>query len=260
MIRINAQYTDYFDNSDPAYPGGKAVDTTNGDAEDGTPIKKDLVNDLNGTRQAIIVDAYGNFQVSNTPDRVGASDVLNALKIIMNNRTAAQITAQYILQKLLTVDGVGSGIDADLFGGHPPEYYQTASAAGYYIKEISGIEAVIPWSEFGINYTQGKNIVVFICAHGSYAEYKDYVSFPYDVQDDGLHIYPKKLQGGKLVGGSPMRKWGTCLWGEGIEHIPGKKWGSFLWGEGLWAASRTVGGDKWGDFEPMKINLLVKEV
>jgi hypothetical protein len=256
MIRINAQYTDYFDNTDPAYPGGKAIDTSNGDSEDGTPYKAEWMNDVDGFHQAAIVEAHGSFQVSGTPDRVGASDILNALKIIMNNRTAAQITAQYILQKLLTVDGVGSGIDADLFGGHPPEYYQRASSAGYYIKDISGVETVIPWSEFGIDYKPQINIVILISAHGLYM---DYVSFPYDVQEDGLHIYPQKLQGGKLVGGTPMRKWGTFKWGEGIEHIPARKWGTFKWGEGLWSASRTIGGNKWGDFEPMKINLLVKE-
>jgi len=256
MIRINAQYTDYFDNTDPTYPGGKAVDTTNGESEDGTPYKADWMNDVNGFHQAAIKEALGTFQVSGMPDRVGASDILNALKTIMNSRTDARVTAQYILTKLLTVDGIGSGLDADLFGGHPPQYYLQASASGFYIKEISGVETVIPWLEFGITYTPQMQLLIFISPHGLY---KDYVSFPCDVQEDGLHIYPQKMQNGKLIGGTPMRKWGSFTWGEGIVFIPGRKWGTFQWGEGMWSAGRTVGGNKWGDFEPMRVNIQIKE-
>jgi hypothetical protein len=61
MIRVNAQYTDYFDNTDQAYPGGKAVDTSSGDAEDGTPYKAVWMNDVNGFHQAAIVEANGVF-------------------------------------------------------------------------------------------------------------------------------------------------------------------------------------------------------
>jgi hypothetical protein len=256
MIRINAAYTDYFDNTDPTYPGGKAVDTTNGEAEDGTPYKADWMNDVNGFHQAAIVDAHGTFQISGSPDRAAASDILNALKTIMDKRAGALVTAQYILAKLLTVDGIGSGVDAALFCGKPPEYYLQASSAGYFIKEISGVETVIPWSEFSITYTPEIKLVIFISPHGLY---KDYVSFPCDVKEDGLHVYPQKLHNGKLIGGTPMRKWGTFTWGEGIIYLPGRKWGTFNWGEGTWSASRTVGGNKWGDFEPMSINIMIKE-
>jgi hypothetical protein len=256
MIKINAQYTDYFDNSDPLYPGGKAVDTSNGDAEDGTPYKADWMNDVDGFHQAAVVEGKGSFQVSGSPDRVGSSDILNALKMIMNKRIVSEVTAERILALLLTVDGAGSGLDADFLGGKPPAYYLTASSSGFLIKLISGAETVIPWLELGVDYSFGKDFIIFISAHGLY---KEFVSFPYDVQDDGLHVFPQKLLNGKLVGGTRMKKWGIGKWGEGTIYVPGRKWGEGLWGDAKWDASRTVGGDAWGGYEPMKINIKIKE-
>jgi hypothetical protein len=256
MIRINAQYTDYFDNTDPAYPGGKAVDTTTGDSEDGTPVKAEWFNDIIGFFQAAIVDALGAFQVSGTPDRVGNSDILNALKTIISGRITNEMTAQRVLALLLTVDGVGSGIDADLFGGYPPEYYKAAASAGFFVKLISGPETVIPWLEMGMEYTPEKVLAVFVSAHGLY---KEFVSFPYDTKEDGLHVFPQRLINGKLVPGTRMKKWGIGKWGEGTIYVEGRKWGEGLWGAAKWDASRTVGGDAWGGFEPMKINIQIKE-
>jgi hypothetical protein len=256
MIRINVSYTDYFDNTDPAYPGGKAIDTSNGESEDGTPVKAAWFNDIIGFFQAAIVDAHGNFQVSGVPDRVGASDILNALKMIMSARITNEVTAQKVLALLLTVDGAGSGLDADLFGGLPPEYYKAASSAGFFVKLISGEETVIPWPEFGIDYAPEKNFVVFISAHGLYREF---ISFPYETRNDGLHVFPQRLINGKLTPGTRMKKWGIGKWGEGTIFVPGRKWGEGLWGAEKWDASRTVGGDTWGGFEPMKINIQIKE-
>jgi hypothetical protein len=259
MIRINSAYTDYFDNTDPTYPGGKAIDTSNDESEDGTPYKSVWMNDVNGFHQAVIVEARGGFQVSGASDRVGDSDILNALKMIMDARTSAQVSPQFILARLLTVDGLGSGLDAALLGGKPPEYYQAAATAGYFIKDISGAETVIPWLELGLQYAPDLRLAIFISAHGSYDIYKDYISFPYDTKPDGLHIYPQRLQGGKLVGGTPMKKWGEGKWGAGAVFISGRKWGVEKWGEGKWSTSRTLGGESWGGFASMKINLQVKE-
>jgi hypothetical protein len=257
MIKINAQYTDYFDNQDPLYPGGKAVDTTSGDSEDGTPYKADWMNDVNGFHQAVIAEGNGGtFTVSGIPDKVGVSDILNALKTIMGKRIENDVTAQKVLSLILTVDGVGSGLDADLFGGHPPSYYQAASSAGFFVKPISGPETVIPWLEIGIAYNSETDVIVFISPHGFY---KEFVSFPYEALVDGLHIYPQKLINGKLVNGTRMKKWGIGKWGEGTIFVPGRKWGEGLWGVGKWDASRTVGGDAWGGYEPMNINLQIKE-
>jgi hypothetical protein len=88
MIKIDEGYTDYYIGDDSAYPGGKAVDTSAGDTEDGTPYKADWMNDVGGFFQAAIVDALGKFTVSGAPDKVGRSDVLNALKIIIHRLIA----------------------------------------------------------------------------------------------------------------------------------------------------------------------------
>jgi hypothetical protein len=256
VIRINAQYTDYYDNTDPAYPGGKAIDASTPNDEDGTPVKADWFNDIGGFLQAVIVDALGAFLVSGVPDRAGASDVLNALKIIIRRLIANDITAQKVLSLLLTVDGAGSGLDADLFGGYPPEYYKAAASAGFFVKAISGEETVIPWTEFGMEYAPEKVLAVFISAHGFY---KEFVSFPYDTREDGLHVFPQRLIDGKLVPGTRMKKWGIGKWGEGSVYVPGRKWGTFQWGAENWSASRTVGGTTWGGCEPMKINIQIKE-
>jgi hypothetical protein len=97
MIKIDEKYTDYFDDTDQHYPGGKAVDTSSGDAEDGTPYKADWMNDVNGFHQAAIVEAFGSFQASGTPDHVGDSDILDALKIIMRRLIDSKVTAQKVI-------------------------------------------------------------------------------------------------------------------------------------------------------------------
>jgi hypothetical protein len=66
--------------------------------------------------------------------------------------------------------------------------------------------------------------------------------------------------GGKLVAGTERKKWGIGKWGEGKVWVPGRKWGEGTWGSGKWDASRFVGGDAWGVYEPMPINIEIKEV
>jgi hypothetical protein len=83
MIKLDEAYDYYVITDDPAYPGGKAVDADVDDAENGTPYKADWMNDIEGFFQAVIVDAYGEFRVSGNPERVGASDLLNAFKTII---------------------------------------------------------------------------------------------------------------------------------------------------------------------------------
>ena len=228
MIRINAQYTDYFDGTDPAYPGGKAVDTSNGDSEDGTPYKATWMNDVNGFHQAAIVEAKGKFEVSNKPDKVGSSEILNAIKTIMNNRIEKIVDPYFILERLSKVDGEGSGLDAALFCGKPPEYYLSAAFAGFHIKNISGIDAVIPWAELGMSYNADSDYIIFISPHGVY---KEFINFPCEAKEDGLHVYPQRFIDGKIVEGTRTIKWGTFKWGE----------------------------VKWGAYDPIKINIQIKE-
>ena len=84
MIKIDQNYTDYRDDSDPKYPGGKAVNATTSEGTDGTPLLADWMNDVNGALQAIFIEAFGNIdKVSGKPDNVQESDVLKAVKEII---------------------------------------------------------------------------------------------------------------------------------------------------------------------------------
>lgn len=88
MIKIDQNYTDYRDDTDPKYPGGKAVDATTSEGTDGTPLLADWMNDINGALQAIFIEAFGNInKVSGKPDNVRESDVLKAIKKITQDYT-----------------------------------------------------------------------------------------------------------------------------------------------------------------------------
>ena len=84
MIKIDENYTDYRDDTDPKYPGGKAVNATASESTDGTPLLADWMNDINGALQAIFIEAFGDInKVSGKPDNVQESDVLKAIKKII---------------------------------------------------------------------------------------------------------------------------------------------------------------------------------
>ena len=88
MIKIDQNYTDYRDDTDPKYPGGKAVNATTAESTDGTPLLADWMNDINGARQAIFLEAFGDMdKVSGNPDNVQESDVLKAIKKIAKDYT-----------------------------------------------------------------------------------------------------------------------------------------------------------------------------
>lgn len=88
MIKIDENYTDYRDDTDPKYPGGKAVNATTSEGADGTPLLADWMNDINGALQAIFIGAFGDInKVSGKPDNVQESDVLKAIKKITQDYT-----------------------------------------------------------------------------------------------------------------------------------------------------------------------------
>jgi hypothetical protein len=93
MIRIDKAYDDQenFISNDSGYPGGKAKDSTDEDAVDGTVIKADLINTIIGFFQALIVEAKGSFQISGQPDKVGNSDLLNAVKKIIELKITPEL-------------------------------------------------------------------------------------------------------------------------------------------------------------------------
>ena len=93
MIKLDVTYSDYVNTTDPKYPAGKAVDASGEENTDGTPLLAKWMNDINGTRQAIIKEAFGDMSgISGVPDDVENSDVLKAIK---------KITQEYTNQKFI---------------------------------------------------------------------------------------------------------------------------------------------------------------
>ena len=87
MIKIDVDYTDYRIDDDPNYPGGKAVDTTTEDSIDGTPYKARWMNDINGFRQALYIEAFGSLDsINNEPDHANESDSVKAIKKILSEK------------------------------------------------------------------------------------------------------------------------------------------------------------------------------
>jgi hypothetical protein len=255
MIRIDHTYDDYVILDDPDYPGGKAKDTSTDDGIDGTKWAAAWFNSILGFFQAAIVEALGSFTVSGEPDKVGNSEILSALKIISTRMADEHLSAALILNRIKTVDGAGSGLDADLLCGYPPGHYLNQGIQ-FYIKEIAGIETIIPPGELNLQYDETKQYPVLVSASGNYPEF---VSFNAEMLPDGVHIRPVKLIDGELVPGTRMKKWGANVWGAGRQYISGKKGGVGLWGDGKWSASRWIGGDTWGGYAPMYINIIIKE-
>lgn len=81
MIKLDTSYSDYVDETDPNYPNGKAIDCSTDESFDGTPILKELVNDVKGALESVVYAAEEKLSgVSGVPDNIAASDFLNALK------------------------------------------------------------------------------------------------------------------------------------------------------------------------------------
>ena len=96
MIKLDVTYSDYVNTTDPKYPAGRAVDASGEENTDGTPLLAKWMNDINGTRQAIIKEAFGDMSgVSGVPDDVENSDVLKALKKIMQGYTNQRFIDYY---------------------------------------------------------------------------------------------------------------------------------------------------------------------
>ena len=108
-----------------------------------------------------------------------------------------------------------------------------------------------------IDYSPEKTYCILITPHGNFP---DVVSMPYETKNDGLHVRPQRLIGGRLIAGTERKKWGTFIWGEGKVWVPGKEWGEAAWGTFKGGASIYVGGDAWGAYESIPINIEIKEV
>jgi hypothetical protein len=107
MIKIDKKYDEQVITNDPAYPGGKAKDATTEEGVDGTKWGADWFNTILGFFTALIVEAYGSFKVSGTPDKVGSSDLMNAIKKIIGNIVQPDIVD--ILAAIVDLQGPNDG-------------------------------------------------------------------------------------------------------------------------------------------------------
>lgn len=84
-----SKYPTQVDNTDPAgYPYGKAKNEgTPGISRDGTPFEKEWVSDVWGLLQSLL--AAASLSPTNTPDKVGASQYLDAIKWLTRNINGA---------------------------------------------------------------------------------------------------------------------------------------------------------------------------
>ena len=81
MNRYDSSYSAYYKEPDEDYPVGSAVNSTNEDSLDGTPILAKFFNDVIGFMQAVFFDVNGkDAQVSNTPETARKSDVWSSIK------------------------------------------------------------------------------------------------------------------------------------------------------------------------------------
>ena len=122
MIKIDSTYSNYYDDTDPAYPGGKAVDAATDEGIDGTPYKADWMNDIEGALQALFVEAFGSITgITGQPDKVGDSDVVRAIQGMIDN----------------------------------------AAAKKFYQFELKGSSNVIPWGDLGRTYNSNVNYLIY---------------------------------------------------------------------------------------------------
>lgn len=82
-INLTQKYPQQVDASTPEYPLGKARNVTSIDDNNATPLDEAWMNDHFGFQQALLAEV--GIVPSGEPDRVGASDYLEAIKTLVTN-------------------------------------------------------------------------------------------------------------------------------------------------------------------------------
>ncbi len=97
------------------------------------------------------------------------------------------------------------------------------------LTDIIGAETVLSWESLNIYWTPEKHFAAFANFAG---KFKDYLPIKSWAEDDGIHIYIRRVEDGVIIDGTPALKWNT------------KKWGEFKWGQDV----------------AVPVNIIVKEV
>jgi len=141
MIRIDKDYTEFRDDNDPNYPGGKAVDAPTPDSIEGTPFMARWMNDVNGFRQAVFQRAFGSLDgVSGKPDHVNDSDTLDAItQMVADLIQEARPTDEYTFV-------IGSNAALAAWANNTPgnDYSRVLVKAGTWEFSIMGVMLGVP--------------------------------------------------------------------------------------------------------------------
>ena len=142
----STKYTGQIDTSDPTgYPYGKARNVVTAGDGTGTPLEKDWVNDLFGFQQALL--ARVGVLPTTTPDKVGASQYLDALKTLFENDGAAKVVAN--------MRNVGANFSSSSAGTafqYLPEFEK------FYAIDFVSPNALVYWSNDCENWTLRKTL------------------------------------------------------------------------------------------------------
>jgi len=104
---------------------------------------QDAINELDAEKQAVLVSGT-NIKTVNGESLLGAGDLTNLDAGTLDGHDstyflpAASYTAADVLAKVKTVDGAGSGLDADLLDGKDSSEFQETLVSGVNIKTVNG--------------------------------------------------------------------------------------------------------------------------
>ena len=116
MNKYDENYSVYFGTPSAEYPEGSAVDSTDEDKLDGTPLLAKFMNDVIGFMYAVFHGVYGNPKIpgqtvtrniSNKPDNATESDVWDAIKQFVTDKVA---TVSDALTAFKNTKGAANGI------------------------------------------------------------------------------------------------------------------------------------------------------
>jgi hypothetical protein len=284
MIQLDPQTFDIVITDDPGWPGGKAKDSPNSESVEGTKWPAKLMNNFMGFFYAAIVEAVGSFQVTGEPDRVGASEILDALKTIMQVKVdGASDTWEEALAA--AVNAIGVAIQAEITARAAGDTNTLNTAKAYADTEVAealeaannhsdandettlasakdytdslllrshpgqavGPETIIPLSVFGFEFNSEKYYAVFISLRHNDQGYLPFIG---EVRSDGLHVFSYRLKNGAGVPGTAMKKWGTGKWDGGVSYLRRLQWGIGKWTtEHKWSGELLLNatGVKWNE-------------
>jgi hypothetical protein len=132
-----AAYPSQINTTDPTgYPYGRAKNVAAIGDGTGTPLEEKWVSDVFGAQQALLVEA--GLTPSNTPDKVGASQYLDALKVVARRELQKAQVLNWPERATVTDSGLASGANNPVGIGYAPDL--GVQGNGLWVLQSSGTE------------------------------------------------------------------------------------------------------------------------